>query len=925
MLLTACLAMAAAGVLGAEPASPGGRNQALILRTATGDRPDDPGSMWRYFETWQSDVALLNGKLVNVDVYEGRRKDDKTGQWVLCEPKQVLGSPFPPDDWRKAEFDDRDWIRHPGPFSAAYRSLAMIGLRGRFQVTDPARAGDLTLVVKFQGGAAAYVNGQEVGRAFLPAGKLANDTLAQEYPPETFLTAKGAPLAEPDRTQGYCAAASGNVRMQWGWDDDALARFKQRGRTAEFKVPASLLRKGVNVLAIEIRRAPANPAMFLTQTLDMKNRNSLGRCWNRASLEEVALSAAAPAAGVVPNVARPAGVQVWTEDILAPIRSNRFGDPGEPMLPIRIRGMKNGAYAGQVVVGSGAPIANLKAIASDLTQGPATIPARAIQVLYAGADYDALTGTAPLEQPAAAVADRKAPVGAGVLRPVWIVVQVPRDAAAGVYRGTLTVSASGQQLAVVPVELKVVGSWVVPDPQAFTTVVGVHESADSVAMRYNVPLWSEEHWKHLDAVYRLLAQIGTKDIYLPLVAKTHLANEQSMVRWIPQPGGASTSGQPAYRYDFSILERYLDTAMKHLGKVPVVCLYLHDYGFRVPDASKSDSAGSRLVKPCVTMMDPATGKLGELVPPEWGTPESQAFWKPVIDGARDILAKRGVEKSMMFGMGANNWVKEECLADLKKLYPQVLWVNRTHFFTPSAGGGKNSQAFGLTSVVGGAVAVCYEPDLGIAHCGWKSALPIINFPRMENVAGAVFSAYPATYRLFGEGALLAGGMGWNNVAASHGTGHFGADFWPVLKDPKGVLSRNLTDRYVFWHSLSLGSVIPCILAAGPEGPAPTVRQQLMREALQEAEVRVFVQDALLDPARRARLGTELEARCRALCLERMWALRYYSQFAQPAIASDYSRVFNQRQWEDLSERLYVAAGDVAAVLGKGAAAGKANP
>ena len=223
---------------------------------------------------------------------------------------------------------------------------------------------------------------------------------------------------------------------------------------------------------------------------------------------------------------------------------------------------------------------------------------------------------------------------------------------------------------------------------------------------------------------------------------------------------------------------------------------------------------------------------------------------------------------------------------------------------------------GLPSVVAGVVGVCYDPEETPLKLGWKAPNLAINFPRLENVEGAVFNEYPATYRIFGEGVLLSGGMGWNGIAASRGVGHFGADFWPVLKDPKGGPSRTMADRYVFWHSLSLADVIPSILAADAEGPAATVRLQLMREALQEAEVRVFVQDALLDPAQCARLGAELEKRCRELCLERMWALRYYSQFAQPAIASDYARVFNQRQWEDLSERLYAAAGDVAAALGQ---------
>ena len=916
-----------AGASGEETAAAAGKGPVVILRTATYERQElDLGSMWRYFETWQSDMTRVDGKLVNVDVFEGRRKADKTedegkGQWVICEPKQMVGSAFPPDGWRDPGFDDSDWIRHQGPFSAAYRSLALICLRGRFQAMDPAAAGDLTLTVKFQGGAVAYVNGQEVGRAFMPEGKIGNTTLAQDYPHEPYVTAKGVPLWEPDRRFTSVTAATGTVSKQWDWDDDMLNRFKQRGRTAEFKVPAGVLRKGVNLLAVEIHRAPADPVMFLTQSLDTKSSGStLRSCWNRASVEDVVLSAAAPAAGLVPNISRPDGVQVWTEETVASMRHMRFGDPNEPLKPIRIRGLRNGAYSGRVVVSSRATIRNMLATVSDLKQGASTIPAGAIQIAYSDVESDALNATAPAEKAPptgvgrrAFTASKEALDAVGVLQSVWVIVKIPKDAATGVYTGTLTVTVSGVKPMTVPVEVKVVGDWVLPDPGDFRTFVGLHESPDSLAMQYQVPLWSEEHWKLLDTTYRLLAQIGVKDVYLPVVAKTHLANEQSMVRWIKQPDGG-------YKHDFSIFERYLDTALKHLGKVPLICVYIHDYGFRIPDKASpaSDTSGGfQQVKPCVTELDGATGKLSDLATPEWGTPDAEKFWKPVIDRAREILAKHGVEKSLMFGMAANNRVKPECLADLKRLYPDVLWVNRTHYFVPKANEGKVSQPFGLSSIVGGAAGIGYEPDLGESHCGWRNPHLTITFPRYGDDPGAAFKHYPSTYRIFGEGVLLTGNMGWSGVPGSHGIGHFGADFWPVMKDPRGGPPLTMANRYVFWHSLSIGVGVPSILAPGRDGPLATLRLQLMREALQEAEVRIFVHDALLDKATCARLGPELETRCRELCLERMWALRYYTQFAQPAsVNSDYARVFSQRQWEDLSENLCAAAGDVARALTK---------
>ena len=44
-----------------------------------------------------------------------------------------------------------------------YRSLALMCLRGRFEVRDPAQVADLALTLNFRGGAVIYLNGKEVG------------------------------------------------------------------------------------------------------------------------------------------------------------------------------------------------------------------------------------------------------------------------------------------------------------------------------------------------------------------------------------------------------------------------------------------------------------------------------------------------------------------------------------------------------------------------------------------------------------------------------------------------------------------------------------------------------------------------------------------------------------------------------------------
>lgn len=936
-------------------------NSVVILSTARYEHKDvDLGSMWRYFETWQSDVTRIDGKLVNVDIFGCRRKasegasndkpikkgratpSDSNTQWIINEPKQVIGSPFPPDNWQKAEFDDSVWIRHGGPFPAPYRSVALICMRGKFQVTDPASAGDLTVTVKFQGGLVAYVNGHEVGRAFLPEGKIANTTLAEDYPHETYVDAKGDPLMQPlsgeEDRRVIPASETSAIKYSPGgsplWksvlnDEDGVTRFRKRGRSAEFKIPASLLKEGVNVLAVEIHRAVADPVMFLAQDMTITHFESLSHSWNRASCEEIVLSAGS-SDGVIPNISRPKGMQVWNEETVATLEYMRYGDPSEPLKPIQIRGMRNGTYSGSVVVGSLTPLNNPNATATDLIHGNDTIPASAIQVMYSDIAVDSLIPTPPSRKdiptrvliasrynapPRSSAVPRELADKIGVMLPVWVVVKIPRDAAPGTYTGTLTVNVAGDKSVAVPIEVKVVGNWVLPDPKDFITFMGAQESADSVALQYNVPLWSEEHWKQLDRAYELLGEIGTKDLFLPLIAKTQLANEQSMVRWIKQPDGT-------YSNDFSILERYLDTAVKRLGTNLTVCLYLHDYGFRMNQQNQAGShsvmGGFDVLKSCVTELDPSTGKLTNLQPPAWGTPEARAFWKPVVDKTRELVANREIKKPVLFALGANNQALGNCIQDLKTMYPDILWATRSHFYGSWVGDGNVKQDLGYSAVVGGVVGICYEPDLAESYCGWKPPELIITFPRAAaGSSGGVFSwKYPAAFRIVAEGTLFSHDMGgYSRGGSRHGIGQIGADFWPVLKDARGGLS-SMVDRYVTWDTLSLKCTIAAILAPGPEGPEPTVRFQLMREALQEAEARIFVQEALMDKTKLAKLSPKLAARSRDVCMAHLTVLRYFSQFSQVQVNCEYSRIFSQQQWEDLSEEMYEVAGEISSALGQ---------
>jgi hypothetical protein len=119
-------------------------------------------------------------------------------------------------------------------------------------------------------------------------------------------------------------------------------------------VPASALRKGVNVLAVELVRAPY-PKIVEEQKAPPKGRDPdpiYDLSWNTCEIRHVRLTAAG-AEGLVPNAVRPAGLQVWNSDAMATDFDLDFGDAGGGPGPIRIVGAKNGSFAGKVVVGSG--------------------------------------------------------------------------------------------------------------------------------------------------------------------------------------------------------------------------------------------------------------------------------------------------------------------------------------------------------------------------------------------------------------------------------------------------------------------------------------------------------------------------------------------------------------------------------------------
>jgi len=872
-LLCGAFALSAVEAAAPDAASP----STLVLDTA---------SYWRCHFTWRTiPLRRASGELEFVTPKWGAR-----GKARVQKAGKVLCTSPPEPAWASTGFDDSAWARSRGPlFTRGTRRIALICARGKFHVRDPSKARGLRLELAYRGGVVVYVNGREIARGHLPEGKITHETPGRDYPEEAYLAPDGFLL-----------------RVAFREPEKYPDRFALRTRRLTAGVPASALRKGVNVLAVEVHRSPISE-LFYTREFKQSRQYFL---WDMVGLEGVRLTAPA-GAGAAANVHRPEGVQVWNHPPCVSVHNTDHGDPTEPLGPIRIEAARNGAFSGQVVVGSRGPLRGLKAAASPLL-GPngAALPPTSVRVrfgmpgdhaLWHGENhllraaipferlrrrFDGLDETAPDE---VAVDERTS----AAVRPVWITVRIGPDAKPGDYAGTLRVSADGLDPVRIPVQLHV-AAWTLPDAKAYRSHIGLIQSPESLALHYKIPMWSDAHWRLIDRSFALLGEVGCKVIYLPLLRRTYFGNEHAMVRWLPQPDGS-------HKHDFRLVEKYLDTAVRHLGRVPVVCLYCWDVNTGSKYFGTKEFAASAHLP--FTEVEPGTGRLLDAVGPKWG--QAAAFWKPVMDGLRGVLARRGLAQSMMVGVAGDRRPNRNAVDDLRAAAPDAPWVCSSHSSPDELFG----QPVGYKSSVWG-LDPAPDPSEG-RYYGWKGARRHVAFPRAgSSVVGSGMRTASAlvAYRIAMEAALTARGTG----EGLSGIGRCGADFWAVLpgvRRPAAVLGRYAETSA--WHGGWLRNSTPYVLAAGAAGPVATVRFEMLREGIQECEARIFLEAALTDPARRARLGETLARQCRQVLDDRVRAHRRavegggryltWTWFAGSGVAAR-------------TRRLYEVAGQAAAAL-----------
>ena len=139
-------------------------------------------------------------------------------------------------------------------------------------------------------------------------------------------------------------------------------------------------------------------------------------------------------------------------------------------------------------------------------------------------------------------------------RPVWLTIDIPQDAKAGIYRGEIVLRGSDARRVIMPYELEVFDYTLAPASEwAYHLDLWQHPSA--VARAYDVELWSDEHFTAMKPLMQMLADAGQKVITATLNKDpwNHQCYDgyEAMIRWIKHTDGS-------WSYDYRVFDRWVE-------------------------------------------------------------------------------------------------------------------------------------------------------------------------------------------------------------------------------------------------------------------------------------------------------------------------------------------------------------------------------
>ena len=223
-----------------------------------------------------------------------------------------------------------------------------------------------------------------------------------------------------------------------------------------------------------------------------------------------------------------------------------------------LRAWRGERVSAQAVLATPKELENVSITVSDLKSGKNIIPASTVKkyfVRYVLAEPFYNKKDSMLE------ADRLDPietmkVEANTTRPIWLDIHVPANAAAGIYKGTVTMNCDGKVLSL-PLQLQV-ANRTLPEPSKWAFHLDLWQNPYAVARYYQVPLWSQQHFDLMRPMMELLAAAGQKIITCSVISRPWNGQTfdpfESMIAKMKQIDGS-------WRYDYTVFDKWVEFMM----------------------------------------------------------------------------------------------------------------------------------------------------------------------------------------------------------------------------------------------------------------------------------------------------------------------------------------------------------------------------
>lgn len=153
-------------------------------------------------------------------------------------------------------------------------------------------------------------------------------------------------------------------------------------------------------------------------------------------------------------------------------------------------------------------------------------------------------------------------------RPVWVSVNIPQDAKAGLYQGTVTVSAKGQPAQNLALEVEVINQTL-PKSSEWVYHLDQWQHPSAVARVEGLEMWSDAHFEAMKPVMKMLADAGQKVITTTLNKDPWNVQTYDpyadMITWTKNADGSWT-------YDYAVFDRWVQF-MTDLGVKDMINCY----------------------------------------------------------------------------------------------------------------------------------------------------------------------------------------------------------------------------------------------------------------------------------------------------------------------------------------------------------------